>query len=248
MVLVYAHRGASAELPENTLEAFLRAVELGVDILETDVHCTADGHVVVHHDMTGHRMANVPRAVADSPLSEVRRWNVGFGFRASDGTGLAGPSFRVPTLEEAFDAFPEMRFNIDIKARAAISGTLDAIRNIGAEESVLLTSFHDDVVQSIRKRGYQGPTGLSRNESLLALVLPRSAPERYRPAGHRLQIPVNVGPIRFDRRAYIDRFKELGYGVDYWVVNDPAVAKALAAAGADGIMTDDPRTVLPALR
>lgn len=245
MVLVYAHRGASAELPENTLEAFLRAIERGADILETDVHCTADGHVVIHHDATGERMSQVSRAVADTPLAEVRKWNAGAGFR-QNGAGRA--TFRVPTLEEALDAFPEMRFNIDIKARAAITGTIDAIRNVDAEPSVLLTSFHDDVVQSIRRRGYRGPTGLSRNESLRVLGLPRWAPQRYRPAGDRLQIPVKVGPLRLDRRAQIERFKQLGYAVDYWVVNDPRLACALGEAGADGVMTDDPRVVVPALR
>ena len=81
--IVFGHRGASIEQPENTLESFALALELGVDVLETDVHLTSDGHVVVHHDDTGERMACCPRAVARCPLEEVKRWNVAFGFRGA---------------------------------------------------------------------------------------------------------------------------------------------------------------------
>jgi len=55
-VIVFGHRGASIELPENTLESFARALELGVDVIETDVHVTADDHVVIHHDASSQRM------------------------------------------------------------------------------------------------------------------------------------------------------------------------------------------------
>ena len=68
---VYAHRGASAELPENTIEAFARAVEVGADVLETDAHVTRDGVVVLSHDEHGRRMANVPRAIADCIARDI---------------------------------------------------------------------------------------------------------------------------------------------------------------------------------
>lgn len=69
---LYAHRGAAVELPENTLEAFRRALDVGANAIETDCHVTRDGHVVLAHDATGARLAGVPRAIADFTLDEVR--------------------------------------------------------------------------------------------------------------------------------------------------------------------------------
>src|SRR5688572_26510626 len=91
---LYAHRGASAELPENTMAAFRRALELGADALETDVHMTRDGHVMVSHDPDGRRRAGIAATIRGSTLEEVRGWDMGDGHR-------------MPTLEEALVAFPD---------------------------------------------------------------------------------------------------------------------------------------------
>src|SRR4029078_3543189 len=97
---LYAHRGASAELPENTLPAFARAVEIGVDALETDVHLTRDGHLIVAHDPASARMTGASAAWADLDLADVRRLDAGWGFIASDGARpLAGQALRLPALD-----------------------------------------------------------------------------------------------------------------------------------------------------
>jgi len=70
---LYAHRGASAECPENTMPAFERAVEIGVDALEMDVHVTRDDHLVVVHDPTGMRTTGARLAWCDLDLADVRR-------------------------------------------------------------------------------------------------------------------------------------------------------------------------------
>ncbi len=127
-MIVYAHRGANTELPENTLEAFRLALDLGVDALETDVHLTRDGEVVVHHDPTGLGTASTRAAIADSTLEDVRRWNLGFGFRNPDGTGLVNATYRVPKLSELLEAFPGVRLNIDVKPAHA-----EAARAVVAE-------------------------------------------------------------------------------------------------------------------
>src|SRR5215510_5737211 len=80
MPIVYAHRGAPAERPENTLASFRRALELGADALETDVHLTADGAVVAIHDATGARVAGVESAISASSLAEIRAWDAGYAF------------------------------------------------------------------------------------------------------------------------------------------------------------------------
>lgn len=246
--IVFGHRGASIEQPENTLESFAVALELGVDVLETDVHLTSDGHVVVHHDDTGERMACERRPVAGCTLAEVKRWNVAFGFRGRDGQGISDRSARVPTLDEALDAFPTARFNIDIKPLDATAAVMRVVERHRAEGRVLLTSFHDAVTTALHDAGYAGEKGLSRGEVVRALVLPSWAPASTRPRGQRIQIPTSIGGIPLAKPSTIRRLQGLGLRVDFWVLNDPSTAREVAAMGADGIMTDDPRGVAPAVR
>src|SRR5690606_16081592 len=78
--IIYAHRGSSFELPENTLESFALALEVGADALETDAHMTRDGRIVLSHDPSGMRMAGVDRLIRHATLDEVRRWDVGARF------------------------------------------------------------------------------------------------------------------------------------------------------------------------
>jgi glycerophosphoryl diester phosphodiesterase len=249
--LVYAHRGASAELPENTMQAFTRAVELGADILETDAYVTRDGHVVLAHDSHGRRMANVPRAIEACTFDEVRAWDVGWGFRDQHGARcFAGKGFCIPTLKELLDAFPEMRFNIDAKVRtpAAVDRILEVIRSAHAEERVQLASFSAANLRRVRASGYRGLTGLAQTEVIQLVVEPSALLRMFPLRGQLAQVPPRAGPFRFDTPQFLDKAHALGLQVDYWVVDDPREAKRLARLGADGIMTDDPARVVPAVR
>jgi glycerophosphoryl diester phosphodiesterase len=245
-VIIFGHRGASIELPENTIEALARALELGVDVIETDVHVTADEHVVIHHDASSQRMGSDARLVCQRSLADLKRVNVGFGFRDRAGHGISDKSFRVPTLSEALEAFPAARFNIDIKPRGAVPRVLETVRRHAAEERVLLTSFYDANVREVRAAGYRGETGLARTEALIALGLPAFAPAFMRPRGHRIQLPPRLGRLQIGSPRVIKKLQSIGYRVDFWVVNDKAQAAELFAAGADGVMTDDPATVVSA--
>ncbi len=142
--IIYAHRGASFELPENTLDAFALAIELGADAIETDAHMTRDGHVVLSHDPTGQRAAGTARAIKDMTLAEIRTWDLGASFvprRA--GAFHSNQAFRMPTLDEALASFPEIVFNVDAKQTAPdmIPALLRAIRAADAEARVRIASF-----------------------------------------------------------------------------------------------------------
>ena len=241
MTLLYAHRGASAELPENTMEAFARAVELGVDVLETDAHVTRDSKVVLAHDDNGRRMANDPRFIHRCSFEEVRSWNVGWGFAGARGR------FVVPSLPELLSSFPTMRFNIDLKAKdfIAVDRIVEVIRACGAEERVQLSSFHSANLRRVRTRGWKSATGLGQSEVVRLKLLPSS---RVHLSGNIAQVPVRMGPVHFDTVSFLAKAHGLGLRVDYWVVNDPAMARRLVQLGADGIMTDDPALILPAVR
>lgn len=244
--IVYAHRGASFELPENTLEAFELALALGADAIETDAHMTRDGAIVLSHDPTGARAAGVKRAIADATLAEVRTWDVGARFvPRRPGVFRGGARFAMPTLDAALDAFPEVVFNVDAKPTSpgVIPALLRAIRQARAEERVRIASFSTRNLVRARRLGYPGETGLSPIEVARAMIAPRAALRWLRVRGHAAQVPRQAYGIRFARAAAIDRLHALGLRVDFWTIDDPAEAARLFAMGADGVMTDDPRTL-----
>jgi glycerophosphoryl diester phosphodiesterase len=244
---LYAHRGASAERPENTMAAFERAVELGVDALEMDVHVTRDGHVIVVHDDTARRTTAAAAPWLDLDLADVRSLDAGWGFVAPDGTRpFAGRSIRVPTLEEVIDAFPRVRLNVDIKRGIrTLEAALDLVRRMKAEDRVTLASFHLATLVGLRRRGYGGETSLSRGEIASLLSLPALLWRQLPFTGTAAQVPLGQGAIRFDRAPFIAKCHSLGLRVDFWTVDDPATAERLLALGADGIMTNDPAALRP---
>lgn len=247
--MLFGHRGASIELPENTLPAFQRALELGANALELDVHATNDGVFVVSHDPTGERMCNTLRKIGDSPWGQVSTWDAGWGFVDEHGKRpYANRGFRVPRLEEVVKRFRETPLNIDVKAADshAIAHLIALLRAHAAEERVLLTSFSWQTLREIRREGYRGPTGLAKLDVTLLLFSPELLGRLVRFDGKRVQVPVRSGPFDLSRKTFIDKCHGLGLAVDYWVVNDATLAKTLLERGADGIITDDPRRIAPA--
>jgi len=223
-VRIYAHRGASLEFPENTMAAFRRAAELGADALETDVHATADGVVVTSHDPDGARVFSVARRIAECSFAEVSGWGV-------------------PSLEEVVTAFPGMVVNVDLKVDVA-DLAVALLRRLRAEERVILASFSSATLRRVRALGYRGPTSLGRSEVARLVSLPGAAQRGpLAPPGKAAQLPVSLA-----KPWIIQRCHALGLRVDYWTVNEPALARSLIAMGADGIMTDDPATIVPAVR
>lgn len=232
---LYAHRGASARAPENSLAAFSIALADGANALELDVHRTADGHFVVAHDSDGVRTAGCNERIAEVGLDEVRRWTAG------------GES--IPTLTEFLQAFPDTPLSIDLKPNdpAAVAPLLDVLSTHNGEARITFASFHDRLVWQARKLGWQGRTALTRGE-VAALRFAPLALARNLIRGHAAQIPLRSGPIRLDRKAFLNRCRILGIRADYWVVNDPDEARTLLAAGATGLMSDDPARLAPVFR
>ncbi|MEM9694006.1 MAG: glycerophosphodiester phosphodiesterase [Myxococcota bacterium] len=243
------HRGACAEFPENTMPSFRRAVEVGVDVLETDVHRTRDGVIVVSHDPDGQRSAGVGRLIAQCTLAEVRGWDVGWGYvDASGSRPFAGQGIGMPTLEDALDAFPDQRFNVDIKTeqKGLVPDLLALLEARGDSDRVTLASFFDAVIDEVRNRGFRGTTALSRKEVFALATLPTFACRKLI-KGHFAQIPVAAGPLKLATRAFIKKCHRLGLLVDYWTINDVSDAHVLLERGADGIITDDPAALRPAV-
>ncbi|HEY0697631.1 MAG TPA: glycerophosphodiester phosphodiesterase family protein, partial [Micromonospora sp.] len=128
--LAFAHRGGAARGDENTVAAFTRAVGLGYRHLETDVHGTAAGVPVVFHDATLDRLTGQRGRIAEL------RW-------ADLATVRVGGAAVVPRLDEVLDAWPRVRFNVDVKSDGGVAPTVAAVRRAGAGDRVLLASFSD---------------------------------------------------------------------------------------------------------
>jgi glycerophosphoryl diester phosphodiesterase len=238
---LYAHRGASALLPENTLEAFERALADGATALELDIHRTADGHFVVAHDPDGRRMAGESEAFRAVTLERVKKWRVR--------GGAEGVPCEVPALDEVLAAFPNVPMSIDHKPDdpGAVPDLLELLARHGAEGRVTLASFSGKVMDRVRSLGYRGRTALTRQEVVWLRFLP-AALARKLVAGDAAQIPTHSGPIRLDGRRFLEKCRTVGIRADFWVVNNPAEAGALLDAGATGVMTDDPARIVPVFR
>jgi glycerophosphoryl diester phosphodiesterase len=239
------------ELPENTLQAFRLALDLGADAIETDAHLTRDGHVVLSHDPTGARMCGVARPIAEVTLAELRNWDAGALFGDAAGArSQAGRGLRIPTLDEALRDFPGVRFNVDAKSRSLemVPRLLGVIDRAGAADRTLIASFHVDTLREVRRRGYPGQTGLAQAEVLRLLLLPAPLLRWLPRCGSAAQLPHEAHGINLGTRSVVDRCHRLGLEAHYWTVNDPALASRLLDVGADAIMTDDPRAIAPAMR
>jgi len=240
---LYGHRGSSARSPENTLEAFRQALDDGADALELDVHCSADGHVVVAHDPDGVRMAGRSEQIRDSSLDELKSWDVGSGFDHS-----RQAKHLMPTLAEVLEEFDEVPISIDLKPDdlGAAAKLVEVLAGHDAGHRTIVGSFHGRLVYAMRRLGYRGATALTQGEVAAVRLLPTPL-SRLLARGQAAMIPRLGAGLRIDGRRFIKRCRRLGLRIDYWVVNEPEEARMLLERGATGIMTDDPRRIAPVM-
>jgi glycerophosphoryl diester phosphodiesterase len=249
----FAHRGASARAPENTLEAFRTAVEAGAGGLELDVHMTRDGEIVVIHDATVDRTTDGSGAGAQMALDELRSLDAGYRFSPDGGRThpYRGRGLRVPTLAEVYEWLPESYVNIDIKeAQPGVEeAVLRVIRGAGAEERSLVVSDDHAVVRRFRRvSGGWISTGASRLEIGAFYVLCRLRLEwLVRPAYDALQVPVEHEGITLVTPRFLEAAHARGVRVDVWTINDPGEMRRLLDLGVDVIMTDIPETLTDVL-
>jgi glycerophosphoryl diester phosphodiesterase len=245
----FAHRGASARAPENTLEAFRLAVEAGVSGLELDVHVTRDGEVVVIHDPTVDRTTDGSGAVSAMTLEEIGRLDAGYNFSPDEGRTFPyrGRGLRVPTLAEVYAEFPEARVNADIKRElpGAEEAVLRVIRGAGAEGRTLIASTAHPVIRRFR-RVSEGrvSTAASRREIAAFYFMSRLRLEALvRPLYAALQVPVEHLGITLVTPRFVAAAHSRGVRVDVWTINEVAEMRRLLDLGVDMLMTDRPEAL-----
>ncbi|MGE5831179.1 MAG: glycerophosphodiester phosphodiesterase family protein [Micromonosporaceae bacterium] len=231
--IAFAHRGGAAPGDENSMAAFARSVEAGYRYLETDVHSSSDGVPVVFHDGDLSRMFGRPGRVDElswADLASLRR----------NGESL------LPRLEDVLDAWPQCRFNIDMKADSAVGPTLAAVARLTARDRVLLASFDDRRIRWVRHAcGPRQATSLGRRETAalrLGSLHPRRLPGRrlggFVPGVAAAQVPVRFRGVRVVDARFVRHAHRLGLQVHVWTIDDPTEMHELLDLDVDGIMTD----------
>ena len=247
MTLVVAHRGASAEAPENTMEAFRLGVEAGADAIELDVHLTADGQLAVIHDDTLDRTTDRTGAVADLTMDEIREADAGATFaRPGDsGTPFAGRGLTVPTLPEVLEWLPEgVGLVVEIKAPAAADAVVEALRPhpVRTSDRCAVISFHEGAIDRVHELDPGIRTGY-----LLVPTQPIEPALTWATEHGHIGVFPWEGDLGIDPMPILAQAQALGRQIGCYVVNDPGRMQHLTALGVWGFVTDVPAVAREAL-
>jgi glycerophosphoryl diester phosphodiesterase len=223
---------------------------MGVDVLETDMHSTADGALVLIHDPTVNRTTNGSGMVNQLSLKQLKDLDAGYRWSRDGGRSFPfrGQGITVPTLEDVFSACPEARFNIDIKqARPSLAKRFcGAIRDFGMEARVMVASFSSRALGEFRRACPYIATSASKGEArlfyLVSILWPWAAAT---PAGcYALQVPLTRNGLRVMARRFLTSAHRRNLHVHAWTVNQAAEMEQLIRLGVDGIVTDYPDRLL----
>ncbi len=240
--LIGAHRGASEYAPENTLAAFDLAAIQGAELIELDVHLSADGYLVVHHDFDLRRTAGHPAMVGDLDLAVLRMLDVG----SWKSTRFVGE--RIPTLEAVFEQLGQrVLLNVEIKVDASSSDRIDdivasTIRSHGLADRVVVSTFDVETFMRLRR-------GNPDIRASLLFESPVADPATAPPVdvlGPTLTVAAEFGAVGVHLEhtlvtpGVVERASELGLGVLAWTVDDEREMRDLALAGVEAILSNRP--------
>jgi glycerophosphoryl diester phosphodiesterase len=243
--LIVAHRGASHDAPENTLASFRLAIEQKADVLETDMHLTKDGRIVLLHDADTKRVAGAPgHKVAETSSEVLRALDVGRGKDAK----FAGA--RIPFLEELLELVPPDRGLFpEIKCKQEILPALEAaLRKSGKLRQITLIGFDLEVMAAAKARLPEVPVCWLRGTE--------KDPKTKKPLPHRLEWIASAKERKMDgvdvnfeglTPEFAKAVKAAGLALHVWTVDDPAEARRVAGLGVDSITTNRPDVIRKAL-
>ncbi len=249
---VIAHQGGDGLWPSNTMFTFERAVEMGVDVLEMDMHGTADGKLVIMHDSTVDRTTNGSGRINEMTLAEIKALDAGYNWSEDDGQTypFRGMGITMPTLEEVFTAFPDYRMNIEIKQAepSIIEPFCQMIRDHQMENQVLVPSFNQESVKEFRQACPEVATSAGESEVIAFFVLSKLFLENnYNPEATALQVPEMRSGLTVLTQRLIDAAHKRNMEVHPWTIDDVEDMQRMLDMGVDGIITDRPDLMMDLL-
>ena len=232
--VIFAHRGASAHAPENTLAAFELALTQGADAIELDAKLTSDGHVIVIHDATVDRTTGAHGRVKDMSLADLRALDAGSFFSSQFG------GEKVPLLEEVFEAVGKQLFvNVELTNYNAprdhlVETVCMLVKKFNLQKQVMFSSFFASNLSKAQSYLPEVPCGLLALSGLMG-VWARSFGFAF---GKYAALHPN---LKDATREQIQRVHRLKGRVHVWTVNAESDIRRLFGWSVDGIFTDDPQ-------
>lgn len=238
---IYGHRGASEYAPENTMDAFRMAYEMGADGIELDVQLTLDGQLVVIHDETVNRVSDGSGFVKDMTLGELKSLHFS---RTHPGYREA----RIPLLEEVLDFFSQRKFLINIELKNGVFSnegleamTLMLVKKYGMLDRIIFSSFNH---LSMRKMAALEPMAqtaflTSEVQTNIRRYLQENQTSIYHPAAYLLERQDLLIGMPQEQDIITDLQKS-GIRINTWTVNSGKQMRSLCNRGVDGIITNKP--------
>lgn len=224
-----AHRGFSANYPENTLISFKKAIEEKADMLELDVHLSKDKELIVIHDDTFDRTSNGKGNVSQLTLKEIKNLDAGSWFNKNF------VNEKIPTLEEVLKEIKgKVLLNIELKCSEdeCVKKTISAVEKFNMVDEVILSSFNHQTLVLAKKINPKIKTAaLVMSVSDLQKIINEIKPDAINPN------------YTFIKKFTIKKIHEAGLKINVWTVNDEASIKRLIEWGVDGIISNYPDKV-----
>ncbi len=272
-VLNMAHQGGELEAPSDTMYAFKTAVAKGAEVIELDVHAAADGELVVLHDATVDRTTDGTGSVDEMTTEQIKALDAAHWFVRGCGTcrdrlepeyqfrgfatgtlplpnklkSFSPNDFKIPTLREVLETFPDVMINVEIKASAPETAPYEyrvasILEEFGRTDDVIVVSFLDHAIEAFKIYAPTVHTATATVETALFWATTQDqlsglANERYR----ALQVPISQNDVPVVSRDFVNDAHASGLAVHVWTINDRATMEWLIDIGVDGIMTDKPR-------
>ncbi len=251
-VAVIAHAGGKGLWPDNTLFAMEQATELGVDVLEMDIHATSDGVLVLRHDETVDATTDGTGLIREMSFDELSQLDAAYSWTPNEGVDYPyrGQDIGIPSLEELFTALPTMRMDIEIKQlEPSIAEPLcDLIQAHNMEAKVLVASFHPQSILEFRKACPDVATSAVEPEVRYFYVLNTILLGNiYQPRMEAFQVPEYSGDIQVVRSRFVDGAHKHNVAVYVWTINELFDMEYFIGLDVDGIITDRPDLLLETL-
>lgn len=236
---IIAHRGASAHAPENTIESFQLAKEMGADYIEMDLHLTKDGHLIVIHDETVDRTTDGTGNVRELTLTEIKQLDAGSWF-SDDFKGV-----KVPTMEEVFNKFGhDINYCIEIKSPNVNKGIEEKLLTMLNKYKLLgkVASKGKVIIQSFNKKSLINIHEMNRSIPLVQLMK-KNEIEKYDFTKVK-EYAIGIGPnYKGLNNNLIKRVREEGLLIHPYTIDDPLTINKLKKLGITGVITNDPNII-----
>lgn len=239
MSKIFAHRGFSGKYPENTMLAFKKAVEIGVDGIELDVHLTKDNEIVIIHDEDIKRTCNGEGLVKDMTLEELKKFDASATFK-----GVYGKN-EIPTLREYFELVKctDVITNIELKTGVFEYPTIekrviDLIREYGLEKKIIFSSFNHFSVKRCEELAPEIKRGFLTGDWLVDFG--KYTAERNVQCCHPWHITLS--------QEVVDEIHAAGREINTWTVNEYEDIERLSAMGVDSLIGNFPDRMIEKLR